>query len=101
VDDCADACLFLMRHYDGAEIVNIGVGEDLPIAALAEIVRRVVGFDGRIVYDSSKPDGTPRKLVDVSRIHALGWHARIGLEQGIRDTYAWFLAQTGLRGIPV
>ncbi len=100
VDDCADACLFLMRHYDKAEIVNIGVGDDLPIADLAELVRHAVGFSGRIVYDSSKPDGTPRKLVDVARIHALGWRARIGLEQGIRDTYAWFLAQTTLRGIP-
>ena len=93
VDDLADACLFLLREYDGEDIVNIGVGEDVSIAGLAEIVRRVVGFEGRIDYDTSKPDGTPRKLVDVSRIRALGWKPRIGLEEGIRDTYAWFLAQ--------
>ena len=102
VDDLADACLFLLREYDGEDIVNIGVGEDISIAELAEIVRRVVGFEGRIDYDTSKPDGTPRKLVDVSRIHGLGWKARIGLEEGIRDTYAWFLeqlAQDRIRGM--
>jgi len=80
-----------MRHYDGEEIVNIGVGEDLPISELAELVRKVVGFEGEIVYDAGKPDGTPRKLVDVSRINALGWRAAIPLEAGIRSTYAWFL----------
>ncbi|HKJ09329.1 MAG TPA: GDP-L-fucose synthase [Gammaproteobacteria bacterium] len=100
VDDCADACLFLMDHHQGSEIVNIGVGEDLPIAELAELVRRVVGFEGRIDYDTSKPDGTPRKLVDVTRINALGWQAGIALEDGIRDTYNWFLEhQASLRGL--
>jgi len=100
VDDCADACLFLMDHHQGSEIVNIGVGEDLPIAELAELVRRVVGFQGRIDYDTAKPDGTPRKLVDVSRINALGWRAGIALEDGIRDTYNWFLEhQASLRGL--
>ncbi|MEJ2643995.1 MAG: GDP-L-fucose synthase [Gammaproteobacteria bacterium] len=100
VDDCADACLFLMDRHQGSEIVNIGVGEDLPIAELAELVRRVVGFEGRIDYDTSKPDGTPRKLVDVSRINALGWQAGIALEDGIRDTYNWFLEhQASLRGL--
>jgi GDP-L-fucose synthase len=91
VDDCAAACLFLMQHYDGEEIVNIGVGEDLSIAELAELVKKVVGFEGEIVYDAGKPDGTPRKLVDVSRINALGWRAAIPLEAGIRSTYEWFL----------
>ena len=91
VDDCAAACLFLMQHYDGEEIVNIGVGEDLSIAELAELVSKVTGFTGTIVYDTGKPDGTPRKLVDVSRINALGWRAGIPLEAGIRSTYAWFL----------
>ena len=91
VDDCAAACLFLMQHYDGEEIVNIGVGEDLSIAELAELVSKVVGFAGKIVYDSGKPDGTPRKLVDVTRINGLGWRAGIPLEVGVRTTYEWFL----------
>jgi GDP-L-fucose synthase len=91
VDDCAAACLYLMEHYDGEEIVNIGVGEDLSIADLAALIRNVVGFEGEIVYDTGKPDGTPRKLVDVSRINGLGWKADIPLEEGIRSTYRWFL----------
>ncbi len=91
VDDCASACLFLMQNYDGEDIVNIGVGEDITIARLAGIVGAVVGYEGEIVYDSSKPDGTPRKLVDVSRINGLGWHASIGLEDGVRSTYQWYL----------
>jgi GDP-L-fucose synthase len=91
VDDLADACLFLMEHYDGPEIINIGVGHDLSIADLAEIVRDVVGFGGQIVYDSSKPDGTPRKLVDTSKINALGWRASTGLRGGIEGVYRWFL----------
>ncbi len=92
VDDCAAACLFLMDHYEGEEIVNIGVGEDLSIAALAGLVKQAVGFEGEIVFDTDKPDGTPRKLVDVSRINGLGWQARIPLEEGIASTYRWFLA---------
>jgi GDP-L-fucose synthase len=95
VDDCAEACLHLMAVYDEAEIVNIGVGEDVSIAELAALVARVVGYEGRIVYDRSKPDGTPRKLVDVSRIFALDWRPRIGLEEGIRGTYAWYREQAG------
>ena len=91
VDDCASACLFLMQNYEEEEIVNIGVGEDNTIARVAEIVGEVVGYEGKIVYDRSKPDGTPRKLVDVSRINALGWHARIGLEDGVRSSYQWYL----------
>jgi len=91
VDDCAAACLFLMQHYDGEEIVNIGVGEDLSISELAELIKEVVGYAGNIVYDTGKPDGTPRKLVDVTRINSLGWRAGITLEAGVRTTYEWFL----------
>ena len=92
VDDLADACLFLMQGYEDEGIINVGVGEDISIAELAALVQRVVGFEGEIVLDPSKPDGTPRKLLDVSRLHALGWRARIGLEDGIRETYRWYLA---------
>lgn len=100
VDDLADACLFLLDHYEDQEIINIGVGEDISIADVAEIVRSVVGFGGRIVYDSSKPDGTPRKLVDTARINALGWKAQTGLAEGIASTYQWFLEnQESLRGV--
>jgi GDP-L-fucose synthase len=91
VDDCADACVFLMQSYSDAEIVNIGVGEDLTITELAEIIKEVVGYSGGIEYDSSKEDGAPRKLVDVSKINALGWHAKIPLRQGVEHTYQWFL----------
>ena len=91
VDDLADACLFLLENYDEPDIINVGVGEDLSIAELAELVRDIVGFAGEIEYDASKPDGTPRKLVDTSKINALGWKASTGLRQGIEATYAWFL----------
>jgi GDP-L-fucose synthase len=89
-DDCADACLFLMNHYEGADIVNIGMGKDIPIRDLAQVIRSVVGYKGEIVFDSSKPDGTLRKLVDASRIQGLGWEPRITLEEGIRQTYEWY-----------
>jgi GDP-L-fucose synthase len=91
VDDLADACLFLMQGYEDERIINVGVGEDVSIAELAALVGAVVGFAGEIVLDPSKPDGTPRKLLDVSRLHALGWRARIELEAGIRETYQWYL----------
>lgn len=90
VDDLADAAVFLMRGYDSAEIINVGVGEDISIADLATLVKRVVGFKGDIVLDPTKPDGTPRKLLDVSKLRAMGWSAHIGLEEGLRQTYAWF-----------
>lgn len=93
VDDLADACVFLMNRYEGSEIVNVGRGEDLTIAELAERIGRLVGYEGDIVYDRSKPDGTPRKLVDISRLKELGWEARIPLEEGLRSTYDWFLRQ--------
>ncbi|MBM3746339.1 MAG: GDP-L-fucose synthase [Acidobacteria bacterium] len=95
VDDLADACLFLMDRYDAPEIINVGAGEDLSVRELAEVVREVVGFAGEIVFDSSKPDGTPRKLLDVSRITALGWKPQISLRKGIEQTYAWFVEQAG------
>ena len=88
VDDLADACYFLMQHYDEPGFVNIGTGEDLPILELAQMVQKIVGYEGEIRHDLSKPDGTPRKLMDVSKLHALGWKARIGLEEGIRSVYA-------------
>ncbi|HEY4362722.1 MAG TPA: GDP-L-fucose synthase [Bryobacteraceae bacterium] len=96
VDDLADAALFLMREYDSAEIVNVGVGEDLTIRELAEMIQRVTGFEGKLVFDASKPDGTPRKLLDVSRVSGLGWKARMGLERGIEETYRWYLEQGDL-----
>jgi GDP-L-fucose synthase len=91
VDDLAEACIFLMRTYDGAGPVNIGVGTDVTIAELASIIARTVGFEGEVRYDSSMPDGTPRKLMDVSRLSGLGWQASTSLEDGIARTYEWFL----------
>ena len=91
VDDLADAALFLMEHYDGEGIINVGVGEDLTIRELAELIKEVVGYRGEIVFDTSKPDGTPRKLLDVSRLHQLGWRAKIPLREGLAQTYAWYL----------
>jgi GDP-L-fucose synthase len=91
VDDLADACLFLLRHYDGDQHINVGTGEDLSIRELAEEIREVVAPGTRLVFDPTKPDGMPRKLLDVGRLHALGWRHRIDLAAGIRGTYAWFL----------
>ena len=90
VDDLADACIFLMKNYDSDTPINIGTGEDITIRELAELVGRTVGFTGQLAFDPSKPDGTPRKLLDVSRLHALGWHHAINLEEGLRQTVAWF-----------
>ena len=95
VDDLADAALFLMLHYDDPGIINVGVGTDVTIRELAELICRVTGFEGRLEFDASKPDGMPRKLLDVSRLSGLGWRARIGLEEGITETYRWFLEQQG------
>ena len=91
VDDLADACLFLMQNYDGDGWVNVGWGRDETIAELADTIRRVVGFEGALRFDTSKPDGTPRKLLDTTRLTELGWSPKIGLETGIRSTYEWFL----------
>jgi GDP-L-fucose synthase len=91
VDDLASAAIYLMLNYNEPEIVNVGTGADISIADLARLVQRTVGFSGNLVFDTSKPDGTPRKLLDVSRLTALGWRAQVGLEDGIQSTYAWFL----------
>ncbi|WP_034388912.1 GDP-L-fucose synthase [Deinococcus sp. YIM 77859] len=95
VDDLADACLFLMERVSEPGPINVGTGEDLSIRELAERVRAAVGYTGELVFDPSKPDGTPRKVTDVSRIHALGWHHQIGLEEGLRHTVDWYLAHRG------
>ncbi len=91
VDDLAEACVFMMENYDSPELVNVGCGEDITIRDLANMVGRVVGYKGKIEWDSSKPDGTPRKLLDVSRLASLGWKAKMPLEQGLRATYQWWL----------
>ena len=91
VDDLADACWFLMQNYDEGPHINVGTGEDVTIAELAEMVREVVYPDAKIVFDTSKPDGMPRKLLDVSRLHALGWRHTIALRDGIKSTYQWFV----------
>ena len=90
VDDMADACLFLMRHYDDNRLINIGTGDDLTIMELALLINEVVGFKGEIKFDDSKPDGMEKKLLDVSRLKDLGWQAKIGLRQGIEATYRWY-----------
>jgi len=91
VDDLAAACVFLLENYDSPEIINIGCGEDISVRELAELICDVVGFDGELACDPTKPDGTPRKLLDVSKIHALGWRHQIGLRDGITRTYEWFV----------
>ena len=89
-DDLADACLFLMKDFHGESLINIGVGKDLEIRELAAMIADIVGYQGEIEWDAEKPDGTPRKIMDVSRIHDLGWRANIGLEEGIRQTFEWY-----------
>ncbi|WP_282189137.1 GDP-L-fucose synthase [Azospirillum sp. SYSU D00513] len=92
VDDLADASVFLLQNYSGDVPLNVGTGTDVTIRVLAELIAEVVGFEGEFVYDTSKPDGTPRKLLDVGRLSALGWTARIGLREGIESTHAWYRA---------
>jgi GDP-L-fucose synthase len=96
-DDLADACVFLMNNYEGNEIVNVGVGEDISIKELAEKIKNIVGYQGEIKFDTTKPDGTPRKLVDVSKINALGWKASISLEEGLQKAYQWFLDHVAVK----
>jgi len=91
VDDLSDACVYLMNNYEDSEIVNIGTGEDISISELAELIKKVVGFEGKIVNDTTKPDGTPRKLLDVSKLHNLGWKHKTSLLDGIKKTHEWFL----------
>jgi len=93
VEDLADACVFLMDHYEDSEIINIGVGKDISIIELADLIKDIVGFNGTIHYDRSKPDGTPRKLLDVSKLKALGWQPKISLRQGIEMTYRWYVKE--------
>ena len=91
VDDLASACLFLLEHYDQPGTINVGTGQDVTIGELADLVRQIVHPEARLVFDASKPDGTPRKLLDVSRLHTLGWKHTIALREGIESTYQWFL----------
>ena len=96
VDDMADACVYLMENYDATDIgefINVGVGEDVTIKELGELIGEIVGYNGEIVYDTTKPDGTPQKLLDVSRLHELGWDAKITLRDGIRQAYEWYVSQ--------
>ena len=91
VDDLARACRFLLENYDSPEIVNVGYGEDTTIRDLAELMCDIIGFKGELVFDTSKPDGTPRKLLDISRIRSLGWRPEVSLPEGIARSYKWFL----------
>ena len=100
MDDCADALVFLLRHYSDASTINVGVGRDVTIAELASVVAGVVGFTGEIGFDTSRPDGTPRKLLDVSRLTTLGWQAHIGLKEGIAFTYQWLERELTQRQTP-
>lgn len=95
VDDMADACLHLLEHYDGPEQVNVGTGSDVTIREIAETIAKVVGYEGETEWDTTKPDGTPQKLLDVSKLAEAGWTARIGLEDGIRSTVAWYREHVG------
>lgn len=92
VDDLADVCLYLMDHYKGDEFFNVGYGREITILELAELIRKVVGYEGKIVMDPSKPDGTPRKLTDISKLKAMGWEPKIDLEEGLKKTYEWYQA---------
>ena len=100
-DDLADACLFLMRSFDDESHINVGTGEDLTIRELAELVGEVVHPEARLIFDTTKPDGSPQKLLDVSRLHDLGWKHSIDLQEGVKSTYRWFLdnIESGLRGV--
>ena len=91
VDDLADACLFLMKNYNSSDIINVGSGEDISIRDLAFLMKKVIGLEGELIFDSTKPDGTPKKLLDVSKIHSLGWYHKIDIENGLRETYAELL----------
>lgn len=98
VDDLADASVYLMRYYDEEQHINVGVGDDISIRELAELIQDITGYQGKIVWDKTKPDGTPRKVMDVSRMNALGWQAHISLNEGVRDTWKWYREQYGLAG---
>ena len=95
VDDMADACVFLLENYSGEQHVNIGTGKELTIKELAELIRKTVGFEGEIVWDTEKPDGTPRKLTDVTKLHGLGWTHKVELAEGVSRAYDWFKENIG------
>lgn len=99
VDDLADALIFLMNNYDESDIVNVGTGKDVVIRELAEAIKRVTDFEGDIVWDKTKPDGTPRKLLEVNKLHNLGWKHKTSLEDGLRKTFQWFIAQENVGNI--
>ncbi len=92
IDDLADACIFLMQNYNESEIINIGTGQDITIKELAELVKKITGYKGGILWDKTKPDGTPRKLLDVAKLHSIGWMAKTSLEEGIKKTYKWYIS---------
>ncbi|MFF3512493.1 GDP-L-fucose synthase family protein [Streptomyces sp. NPDC004393] len=99
VEDLADAVLWLLIHHRAKRFLNVGTGQDISVRELAERIRRLVGYEGALVFDASKPDGMPRKALDVSALHAAGWHHRIGFEEGLRRTYDWYLAQVARTGV--
>jgi GDP-L-fucose synthase len=90
VDDLADACWYMLGQEAGGELINVGTGQDIEISEFAKLIARIVGFDGNIVFDISKPSGTPRKVLDVSKINSFGWKHKIDLEDGLQNTYAWY-----------
>jgi GDP-L-fucose synthase len=95
VDDLADACIFVLKHYSGEGFLNVGTGEDITVSEFAHLVAETVGYEGKFVYDTSRPDGVAKKLLDVSKLRAMGWHARTDLRSGLAMTYADFLAKGG------
>jgi GDP-L-fucose synthase len=98
VDDLGGACVHLMHHYNGVEAINVGTGEDISMCEVITLIAKIVGYTGEILFDGTIPNGTPRKVLDVTRIHTLGWNHSIELEVGLRTTYDWFCEQTELRG---
>ncbi len=100
MNDLASAIVFLLQNYDEGEMVNVGTGEDITILEVAQMVSRIIGYRGEIVFDTTKPDGTPRKLLDVTRLHNMGWHHKISLEEGVRDTCTWYF-ETFIEGQPL
>jgi GDP-L-fucose synthase len=97
VDDLANACLFLMLNYNDPEIINVGTGEDVTIKELVKVIREVIGYSGDIAWDTTKPNGTPRKVMNVDKIKSLGWKPEIGLEEGIKQTYQWFISRVNIK----
>ena len=97
-NDLANACIHLMENYNNSDIVNIGTGVDITIKKLAETIKEITGYQGNLIWDTEQPDGTPRKLLDVGRLHSLGWKHKINLRKGIQDTYEWYLKKLKTKG---